>query len=87
MKYLNFYAPIWQDHRLNTTEKLIANYFWQWTVKASYTWASTQTLANTFGLDVDDVQDVVAKLLEGRWIKYLDCPEGTCIEFLLTKYE
>lgn len=86
MKYLNFYAPIWQDARLNTTEKLIANYFWQWTVKASYTWASTQTLANTFGLDVDDVQDVVAKLLEGKWIKYLDCPEGTCIEFLLTKY-
>ena len=86
MIYFTLYKPIWQDSRLRTDEKLVANYFWQFTVKNNYSWANSQTIANTFGLDVDDVNDTIAKLLEGRWIKYLDCPEGTCIEFVLTKY-
>ena len=87
MIYFTLYQNIWQDSRLTTEQKLIANYFWQWTVKASYSWANVQTIANTFGLDVDDVSDAVATLKSKNYINYLECPEGTCIEFNMTKYE
>ena len=87
MIYFTLYPNIWQDVRLTTEQKLIANYIWQWTVKSNYSWAPNQTIANTFGLDVDDVSDAIATLKSKNYINYLECPEGTCYEFNMTKYE
>jgi len=87
MIYFTLYQPIWQDTRLTTEQKLIANYLWHWTVKFGYSWASAQSIADTFGLDVDDVLDAVALLQERNHVNYIDCEHGRCIEFNMTKYE